>query len=807
MSGSDHLSQGPTSGWELAEITATALGAAGALTICAATDTPAPSAWAGVDPEVAHRLTRLLAPAARVSSPTRVHELEADGEAPPHSASGAPLRWWVSHVVYGPTDAPIGYTVALFSEPRAWTPRDASLLGMLSRQVSASVALNSATQRLASQVHDLEVYKSYFENGPDLAMRLGAQHQVIGMSSGWERTLGYPISRFLDEGGRGGLKLIHPDDLSRVDAATRTFQAGASGALEYRIRHADGRWRWLSWVARSVDHEVVATARDITEQREAAALLEALAEAQQRYIQGAPPAEVFGGLLTQLQRVTDSPLGFIGEVQLDRDGTPWLRCTSFTDVVWQGPPPEGAPRDGERPLELHRLQSLYGVVLSTGQPILTNSPTTHAGRAGLPEGHPPLTAFLGLPIQVGDRMVGMVGLANRPGGYQDGDIEATRPLLRMAAVLIQAMQTEAQRKASTEELIESEARFRAVVEGAQDGWLILDQDARIVLANPSACRMYGYRAEELQGRDLLALVAPDLRGPNNPEWMSQAVARSALRAGGPHLTQGCRADGSTFPVEYTISRLNLRVPQYAAMVRDVTERQRVERIKSEFVSTVSHELRTPLTSVRGALGLLSARVVTLGSGDGDEVLRLALANAERLNLILSDILDMEKILSGRWEFSFSPLTLSDLVRQAVEANTPYAAVCGTRLELVEPLAPGEVRADPDRLAQVLNNVLSNACKHSPSGEPVTVTVQGDDRHLRVVVRDRGPGVPEAFRDRIFLPFSQADGSNARAIGGTGLGLSISRSIMDRLGGRIGFDDAPGGGARFWIELPRPGPVT
>ena len=240
---------------------------------------------------------------------------------------------------------------------------------------------------------------------------------------------------------------------------------------------------------------------------------------------------------------------------------------------------------------------------------------------------------------------------------------------------------------------------------------------------------------------------------------------------------------------------------YVAVIRDISERKEVERMKSDFVSTVSHELRTPLTSIAGSLGLLKGGAAGALPERATKLVSIAHSNSERLVRLINDILDIEKIESGKMAFDVRPVPLRQLVGQAIDATRGYAARYGVRLEFESRPDIGPAMADPDRLMQVLSNLLSNAIKYSPRDGCVSVSVSGRGGLCRISVADRGPGIPEEFRSRIFAKFAQADGSATREKGGTGLGLSIVREIVTRLGGQVSYEDRHGGGTIFHVDLP------
>ena len=237
-------------------------------------------------------------------------------------------------------------------------------------------------------------------------------------------------------------------------------------------------------------------------------------------------------------------------------------------------------------------------------------------------------------------------------------------------------------------------------------------------------------------------------------------------------------------------------------LRYATERKRLEQLKDEFVSTVSHELRTPLTSISGSLGLLMGNAAGNLPHPMARLLAIAHTNSQRLVRLVNDILDIEKMEAGRIDLQFqSRRSVGRWLRKRSRpiGDSPKAMACEFGLRTAHTAA--DVRADPDRLLQVVTNLLSNAIKFSPTDSEVVVAVEKGTDMVRLTVRDHGPGIPVDFKPLIFEKFAQADAGDARQKGGTGLGLSIVKQIVDRLSGEVGFADAPGGGTVFHVQLP------
>jgi signal transduction histidine kinase len=274
---------------------------------------------------------------------------------------------------------------------------------------------------------------------------------------------------------------------------------------------------------------------------------------------------------------------------------------------------------------------------------------------------------------------------------------------------------------------------------------------------------------------------------------------------------------ATLPVRMAILQLflatcvfvTLVVAAYLAEQKRLEDRLRLtmslaekaNAAKSNFLSTVSHELRTPLTSIRGSLGLVSAGVAGPLPPKAENLVRIAYANCERLVRLINDILDMEKIESGKMTFDIQRHSLRAVLEQAVETATNYMPEKKVRILLHDDVPGAMVEIDVDRMHQVVTNLLSNAIKFSPPSGLVRVTLSSVGHHVDIAVIDQGPGIPDAFKDRIFGKFEQADSSNTRDKGGTGLGLSISKALVQNMSGDIAFESTEGVGTTFRITLP------
>ena len=330
-----------------------------------------------------------------------------------------------------------------------------------------------------------------------------------------------------------------------------------------------------------------------------------------------------------------------------------------------------------------------------------------------------------------------------------------------------------------------------------------DPEGRVLTMNPAAETLFGYGSGEVVGKSGTDVLFPStMQGDIVERW------RNLIRSGEPVFglrLVTMRRDGAEIICEWSLTPLvnpERRVISVIVQGRDITQQLEAERMKQEFTSTLSHELRTPLTSIIGSLQLINSGV--LGDVDKDvlELTTIAERNGQRLLDLINDILDVEKIESGKLTLVPEPLELGELVAESLTLNRAFADRFKVGLATAGDLTPVTVNVDRKRVHQVMTNLLSNAAKFSPEGATVEVRMIGTGGNVRVEVHDKGPGIPEDFRNRIFGRFAQADMSYTRQKGGTGLGLAICKRMLEMMGGRIGFADREGGGTIFWFELPK-----
>ena len=328
-----------------------------------------------------------------------------------------------------------------------------------------------------------------------------------------------------------------------------------------------------------------------------------------------------------------------------------------------------------------------------------------------------------------------------------------------------------------------------------------DAEGRITFANPAATRTLGWSLDEMVGE-----IGHDLFHHSHPDgshYPREECPMTRVLDGGEvvHLDDVFwRSDGTSFPVESLTAPLKRdgRILGAVTTFHDIRDRREIDKLKDEFVSVMGHELRTPLTSIRASLGLLAD---TEGlPPEAGRLVATGLGNADRLERILNDILDLERLEAGAIRLELRDHDAAALVEEATGLVEPTAVAAG--VELRTTVRAAAVRGDGERIVQALSNLLVNAIEHSPRGDAVSVVAIPDGDSVVFSVTDRGGGIPHHLHGSIFERFTQADASDARERGGAGLGLAIVRRIAESHGGCVRLDSAPGEGATFAIVLPR-----
>jgi PAS domain S-box-containing protein len=696
-----------------------------------------------------------------------------------------------------------------------------SMLDDSDQMVGASGTLRDLTDRLQAE-EKLRKLSRAVEQSPNVVMITDVNGQIEYANPKFGQITGY---QFSDVSG----KRIDQVDSSYLEEGAiirKTIDSGNewSGELSGQRHDQEPYWELASFTPIRLSDGTIShclkISQDITDRKKAEQdlrhsndLLSALTLAQNRYFFQSDMRQLFEELLNALLELTRSEYGFIGEILHDAEGHPYLKTFAVTNIAWNETTRAFYEKYANDGLEFHNLKTLFGHAITTEKPVVANDPMNDPRRGGLPEGHPGMRAFLGLPFHAADVLVGMIGIANRPGGYDQKVIDFLKPYLATCASIIQAHRNEKRRKIAEDRLVKSEQRIRSIVENVIDAIITIDEKGIVQTFNPAAERIFGYNANEVLGQNIKKIV------PQPHKDLHDGYIRRYLETGEYRIIgktrelSGIRKNNTLFPMEISVSEMRLGDEvSFIGIVRDISERKLIEselieareaaekanRAKSDFLAVMSHEIRTPMN---GILGMTQLALDTDLTQEQRDNLNLVLYAADSLLSIINDILDFSKIEAGKLDLDYSDFRLRDRLEEMVQ---PLAVRAGQKnLELilwVSDEVPEIVTGDVGRLRQIIVNLIGNSIKFTESGEILlSVDVQsrqGHDVELRFDVRDTGIGIPFDKQKIIFSPFTQVDSSTTRKYGGTGLGLAITAQLVELMGGNIWVDSKPEKGSEF-----------
>jgi two-component system sensor histidine kinase VicK len=685
---------------------------------------------------------------------------------------GRPYRFYAGAPLTTPGGVSIGSLLVLDHPIRALTAAQSSALRILSRQVITRLELNGRIRQMDRAARSrqrvesaLTVERNFVSAVLDTVGALVAVFdpagRIVRFNRACETASGYDFPTLV--GRYAWDKLIPRQDIPEaIETFERLRSGGFPAAFENQWLNRDGSLRRIAWSATALlDTQgqvafIIATGIDVTTQRSAEATLR---ESEARY-----------------RQLIEGSLGMI--------------CT-------------------------HDLRGKLLTINHHGAETIGQTVEAMTGHNLVefivPERKAALPAYL---KQIGDtgEAQGLLHLS-----HSDGDIRVVAYRNKLIVVpgrppYVLGFGVD------ISEQVRAEGRLRtlrrqsdSILESVGDGIYGIDLEGKVTFVNSAAAQMLGYKQDEMLGRDMHGLIHHTRVDGTPYDDADSPIRKSLNNFDTVRISDEVfwRKDGSSFPVEYvarpqieahSLESGGLKTVGVVVAFTDTTERRALDRMKDEFISTVSHELRTPLTSLRGALGLLVGGALSNRPEKTQQMLEIAISNSDRLVRLVNDILDLERIGSGKAELHCTLNSAEDLLRRA--ATTQQAGATRPNIRIFFAAHGVNVWADPDRILQTLNNLISNAIKFSPADSEIHLLARNlDENEALIEVRDQGRGIPADLLEHIFDRFQQGDGSDSRSLGGTGLGLAICRSIVNQHGGRIWATSAPDQGTTFHFTLP------
>jgi len=567
-------------------------------------------------------------------------------------------------------------------------------------------------------------------------------------------------------------------------------------------------------------------------------LLQAVQRAQTRFISEGSPEKLFDDLLRDLLVVTNSEFGFIGEILFTEDGEPYLRDRAITDISWN----EEARKiyqkfADEKGLDFYNVRGLWGTVILTGEPVISNDPANDPRSSAMPDGHPQLHSFLGVPFHMDGKVIGMAGLANRPGGYDKEFVNLLQPYVATCAAIIEAHRNDNRRREAVEQLAQTHAALELKV---------LDRTAELELANKKLVLEIQERrraeqaitAERQRLYDVLETL-PVYVCLLDSEYYMPFANRNFRETFGEPRGRRChdflfnRTEPCDICETYTV--MKTRAPHHwywtgpngrdydiydfpfidtdgsfliLEMGVDITERKQAEDSLKQtladltrsnadlekFAYVASHDLQEPLRNVAGCLQLLEQKYGNQLDADADQYIGYAIEGAVRMKELVQDLLAYSRIgTRGKPpELVDCEEALGQTIRNLGSAISEAGAVITHG-----PLPT--VLADDTQLLQVFQNLIQNAIKFRRDEPPhvhVSAVKYADEWIFSV--QDNGIGIESRYFDRIFEIFQRLN--KRERYDGTGMGLAIVKKVVDRHRGRVWVESEPGKGTTFYFTI-------
>lgn len=680
-------------------------------------------------------------------------------------------------------------------------PRELEVLQTFGSQ--AAMAIHNAS--LYQQVADSERrFRDVVEHANDAILHLDDRLELCFANRKAEDLLGRPREELL---GQRATLLVAPQDRRRLSRRlVRLLEGGVPPApLEVRLLDAQQQAIPVELsLARVVTPDrgpvVQCIARDIRDHKrleeERAALL---AETRRKSRQLQLAFHQVGMALASMPNL-DQTLQVIADLARGLLEADWCTLHDCSEAGGEAGPVCIGAAAGQMPLQLWEqpIAAWTKKVLQAGKPVQVQERSLPGPLAAQEERQGPEGFLLGTPLLLQGRPMGVLTL--RRGGlgrFSQEEVALVSGLAHMASLAIERARLFAS-------VLQEKQETEALIQHTADGIMLIGPDGRILDVNPALEDLLGMPRDMLVGEPCAEILCHGEAGDGEgcPIRQASPEVRHTYQE---HVLWSPAGRKVPVGVSYGYIRDEAgTLVRVVAVIRDISRQRELDRLRSDFVSAVSHELRTPLALIKGYAGTLLRQDLSLPPETQRRFLTQIDAAADRLQRLIHDLFTVSRLEAGRLDLEPRPTDLVALVQKVVEG---FQQVSEQHLHVRLPLAPLQAQVDPDRIAQVLDNLLENAAKFSPPGANITISLspEGEGDWVHIWVEDEGPGIPPQHLEHIFEKFYRVERRLVRKTPGVGLGLYICRSIVEAHGGAIWAENRPEGGSAFHVRLPVAGP--
>ncbi len=667
-----------------------------------------------------------------------------------------------------------------------------------------------------------ERYRNIFENATEGIYQTTLEGKFITVNPSLSKMFGFEspdelISTITDLGSQ---LYADPQDRLRMRELLETH--GQATGMELKLLKKNKEIMWVranNRVVKGGEGKIEyfeGMLEDITTRKEAEEKLrlqqqlsDIIRRAQTLFINSEDSKHPFDVLLNDLLCITKSEYGFIGEVLTDTKGQPYLKTHTITNIAWSEETKIYYNENIQEGLIFSNLKTLFGAVMVTGKPVISNSPSTDSRRGGLPQGHPPLNALLGLPFGSNGKIEGMLGLSNREGGYSEDLIKFLEPLVGTITHLVKAAQNEKLRKQSEIALRNSENTLQAFFRSTPDASVLLGKNFEVLASNSSANELVKniYGRSISQGEFYTDLIFPEVR-PLITKFLKNALLGETSQSefAVPNMKTGKKIwwrvvympaydkDEIIFGVVSNATNIDEIKRAEFKVKNQFEELQKTNHELDRFVYSVSHDLRAPLASI---LGLINIAEMESPSATQKGYLEMIRGSVNRLDGFIKDILDYSR--NSRIEVNVHKINFPELIER-VQNNLKSIKEYERLKVILEIHDKVSFYSDQVRIEIILNNLFSNSIKYQDfqkESSYISIHIRTSAGKAWIRFSDNGIGIEKKHMDKIFAMFYRA----SEIAKGSGLGLYIAKETISKLNGTIKVESEFELSTAFEIEIP------
>ncbi|MDP3928778.1 MAG: GAF domain-containing sensor histidine kinase [Bacteroidota bacterium] len=506
-------------------------------------------------------------------------------------------------------------------------------------------------------------------------------------------------------------------------------------------------------------------------------------------------------LLDFLLLYTESEFGFIGEILYDVHGERYLKSHAITNIAWDKETLDLYTKHVSTGLEFRNNNSIFGVTVKTGEAYISKDPASDPNKAGTPKGHPPMSSFIGIPIYNKDIFIGMIGLANKKGGYHPNTITQLEPFYMVIASILQSFKIYKINEENKLKLQKNERNLIAVITSIED---------EVIETNKQFEVLNYWTSSSMQINVSFVRNILDLLPPKYENEIKQCIIDVLEKEKKVHFE--FKKESNWYGLSFTLNKSELN-PTVTILVQNISKRKEAElnllkRIeddqikllkRSEFLDIASHELKSPMATILSTIELVNYKLNMNKETRIDEIqryLKIIQSESERAKGIVHDFLEIGKLDSQTNNLKKEKIHLPTEIEAIIENYKIQYPNAKVNISLDAEIKP--IYSDKNLLSNALNNVISNAFKYSKTDIQVNISVYQHNAKTEIVVEDKGIGIPEKDKENIFKPFYRA---NTKHADGNGLGLMILKQSMDKLNGQIKIESEENVGTTVKLIFP------